>query len=180
MVKKIILVHGWAYSGKDTFANYLAEKHGYKKLWFSYPLKNMTSIKYGIDRSVLDTHAGKESIYKNTGLTIRDILISEACAIRKQDDAFFANKMVEKIKKLDGDSNIVISDWRFLTEINTLKDKLKGYNIKTVHMHRFETPVIRDESEFALDNYNFDVVLANKSGLDKIYDFIDINIGYFF
>ncbi len=52
MNKKCILVTGCAGSGKDTVANYLIKKYGYKKFAFADPLKKISLILFNLQRDL--------------------------------------------------------------------------------------------------------------------------------
>lgn len=177
-MKKIILVNGWSDSGKDTFADYLVTKHNYKKLSFAYPLKNFVSKKYNIDRNLLDSQEGKKRFYKDSDKTLRDLLILEAKSKLEKDEAYFAKKLCERIKKEKG--NIVVSDWRYPMEYNTVSLHFGQENIKTIQIQRFTSPKVLDPSEFKLKGFKFDCVVDNTGSLEKLYNFVDINMGYFF
>ncbi len=176
MMKKIVLLSGWACSGKDTMADYLVKKHNYTKLSFAYPLKNSVSKKYGVDRDLLDTQDGKKSMYKDTGKTLRDLLILEAKSKLDKDSAYFAKKVCDNIKG----ENIVISDWRYPVEYETLVNTFGKESVKTVNIKRLKTPKVLDPSEFMLEDFKFDCVCDNTGSVEKLYNFIDINVGYFF
>lgn len=57
---KIVALSGWKGSGKDMLARHLVESHGFKRLAFADPLKDMASKEYGIPRAHFDDPAFKE------------------------------------------------------------------------------------------------------------------------
>lgn len=57
---KIIMVSGWKRSGKDTAAQYLVEKYGFKRVAFADLLKDMVSKEYEVPRSHMDDPLFKE------------------------------------------------------------------------------------------------------------------------
>ena len=58
---KVVAVSGWKFSGKDTVANYLVDNHGYKRVSFADPLKDMVAEQFSIPRNYLDDPMYKES-----------------------------------------------------------------------------------------------------------------------
>lgn len=69
---KIVALSGWKGSGKDTLANYLVDRYGFKRLAFADPLKDMVSEEYGIPRSHLDDPAFKEKPILSLPISPRD------------------------------------------------------------------------------------------------------------
>lgn len=57
---KLVALSGWKGSGKDTLANYLVERHGFKRLAFADELKDMASQEFNIPRSHFDDPRFKE------------------------------------------------------------------------------------------------------------------------
>jgi hypothetical protein len=57
---KVIAISGFKSSGKDSAANYLVQNHGFQRVAFADPLKDMVSQLFGIDRSWLDDPTKKE------------------------------------------------------------------------------------------------------------------------
>ena len=57
---KLVALSGWKGSGKDTLANYLVKKYGFKRLAFADKLKDMASQEYGIPREHFDDPRFKE------------------------------------------------------------------------------------------------------------------------
>lgn len=50
----LILVSGWAESGKDTLVNHLIQKHGFERFAFADKLKDMSCEPYEVDRNNMD------------------------------------------------------------------------------------------------------------------------------
>lgn len=69
---RIVALSGWKGSGKDMLAGHLMEKHGFKRLAFADPLKDMASQEYGIPRSHFDDLDFKEMPILSMPVTPRD------------------------------------------------------------------------------------------------------------
>ena len=69
---KVIAISGWKRSGKDTIANHLVDKHGFKRVGFADPLKDMVAEEYDIPRVHCDDPEFKESPIMKYPVTPRD------------------------------------------------------------------------------------------------------------
>ena len=69
---RIIAISGWKRSGKDTAAEFLIEKHGFTRISFADPLKDMVAEEYEIERSWLDDPEYKEAPLVNLPIEPRD------------------------------------------------------------------------------------------------------------
>lgn len=68
----IFAISGWKGSGKDMVAQYLIEKHGFKRLAFADVLKDMVAEQYPVDRQALDDQARKERAILSMPVTPKD------------------------------------------------------------------------------------------------------------
>lgn len=60
-MKKLVMVSGWKNSGKDTCAEFLIEKYGFKRVAFADPLKDQVAEQFDIPRQWLDDRKLKEA-----------------------------------------------------------------------------------------------------------------------
>jgi hypothetical protein len=160
-MQTIILLSGWAGSGKDHVADLLELHFLFKKTSFAIHLKNTVSSLYGIDRSKLDTQSGKKTLYNNS-LTYRDILIDYAESKRKSDINYWSSFVLSEIQ--NSNSDFVISDWRFPVEYTFLQYHLPTCRFITIRINRLLINNIDSYTEHALDNFNFDYTLNNFEG----------------
>lgn len=171
-----ILISGKARSGKDTIAKYLIEQYGYTRWAFADKLKECI-YKYS------DWDGKKDE-------KGRKLLQSVGQAFREYDKdnwiKVLAKDIVEYIQDYHFLSyfNIVISDVRFVNEIETFKklmlEAFDENNIKFTTI-RIDRPIENDNaewhkdiSEIDLDNYkDFDYIITNDSDIDSLYRKID-------
>lgn len=160
-MQTIILLSGWAGSGKDYVADLLVLHFLFKKTSFAIHLKNIVSSLYDIERSKLDTQDGKKLIHSNS-LSYRDILINYAEAKRQTDVNYWTSFVLTEIQH--SKSNFVISDWRFPVESAFLKSRLPTCRFITIRINRLPINNIDSYTEKALDNFEFDYTLDNFEG----------------
>jgi hypothetical protein len=175
----IILLSGFAFSGKDFVGNILCTRYGYKRFAFADSLKKIVSQKYNCSLGQLHTQEGKMKICDHDSLkrTYRQILIDEALYLRNIDPLIFAKYCCQDIKNSYSQNKIVITDWRYPNELELMKQTFSEYKITTVHVMRKEQHVtpVNDISEHQLLDYKKDFILINNMD-DTIYQEIEILI----
>ena len=162
---KIITISGQAQHGKDTTAEILKaklEKLQYKVLIIHYAdyLKYICSQYYGWD--------GKKDA---KGRTLLQQVGTEKARNKYPD---FWVSIVEKFISVFGDDfdYILIPDSRFPNEVQYLRDK--NYDVMAVKVNRikFENNLTQEQrnhpSETALNNFQFDKILAYESGVEFV------------
>lgn len=100
--------------------------------------------------------------------TPRALCILEGSTKRSADPDHWVKQAVAKT---ESGKLYVISDARYKNEMESLKRT--GANIVTVRIERFDSSPSNDPSERDLDNYAFDHIINNRSGLDQLFDTVD-------
>lgn len=132
-MRKIIGICGLINSGKDTAANFLCEKHNFQRDSFASTVKDMISIVFGWDRSLLEGNTHESRLWREQvdswwaerlnipHLTPRWVLqywATEMCRSTFHDDIWVAclESRLQKIKK-----DTVITDVRFPNELSAIR-----------------------------------------------------------
>jgi len=160
----IILLRGYSHSGKDFVGNVLCNDYGYTRFAFADSLKKMVSETFGCPLELLHTQEGKLQVCDSDTLkrTYRQILIDEALRLRNTDPTIFANHCCQEIKKSDA-TKIVITDWRYPNEFDTVISEFPDIFILPVHIIRLgqERSPVDDISEYLLNDRQNDWKLYN-------------------
>lgn len=166
MTNNIILLSGFAGSGKDTVGQYIVEKYGYTRLSFAEKVKDVCSTIFEFDRSVLEgltkeDRASRESPDElwshlfDSPFSMRDSMIDIAMILRNHyDENIWVYTVLKQI--IDNQyENVVITDNRFTNEIEVLKKWLPDYNIVTVNVQRNAPKWYKDFVKYLIDNNIF-------------------------
>lgn len=174
-MKTIVLLSGYAESGKDTVGAHLVSKHGFTRLAFADKLKDEVVAKFHLDRRLLDTPAGKRTIVDQEGVSIRDLLIQHGTERRKNDTRCFVDPIIEEIKEAaDPDAKFVITDFRYNNEFMTIHDFFgPTICLRTIRINRFPQPLFESESETKLDSFPFHYTIDNLGSLEDLIDSLD-------
>jgi hypothetical protein len=95
--------------------------------------------------------------------TPRALCIMIGSSMRSIDPNFWVDKALSQIKD---DQLYVISDVRYKSEMETLKEKIP--NLLSLRIIRFENCESQDPSERDLDDYKFDYFVRNNSTVDDL------------
>ena len=130
---KIILISGYARSGKDTFASHMIQPLTVShRVSFAYELKeiaNKTLWMLGLTH--IDLHRNEDKV------KYRDILIGIARTARAADPAIFARLACRRIDEIhNAGSHVIITDWRYSNEHEYLCERYGHGNIITVMVEK--------------------------------------------
>lgn len=171
MSVQIIMLSGWAGSGKDTTANYLVKNKGFVRMAFADALKNHIAKERNIPREWMDSLEGKSRIVGDK--TVREYLIQDGQSAREKDPEVWIKVVMKNIRDATASGKsikVVISDWRLPNEYTVLKREFDS--VVRVRVNRFERPPIDDYTETALDKEPFEVTLDNTSTTEKFEDLL--------
>lgn len=157
---QIVLLAGWAGSGKDLFGAYLTKNRGYKRYAFADPVKDLVAPAYGLDRASLDTAEGKAATHGPTGQTVRDLLISYAEESRAADPTCWASAIAARILA-DKPPRVVVTDWRHLEEFFALQRAVPAATFYFLRCTRYgeRYSSVPDATEYGLLGFPFDAEL---------------------
>jgi len=166
----LILLSGWAGSGKDAVAAVLTEHHEFKRFAFADPLKEAVAAETGLPASMFERPFKDRPISASDSRTPRDLLIAHADAARALDPDIYSRAIVADILT-SGTNRAVISDWRYRREGTVVADALKGVGWRIVGV-RIERPGIVPSAapiEHDLDSAEMDYYLQNSGTLSDLY-----------
>lgn len=177
---EILGLSGWARNGKDTVADHLISKYGYERISFAAPMKEALyrlNPKITIDNVVSTPIRIGVDVYgwddlKTHGPEVRELLQRFGTEVGRElwGEDFWVNAAIDTIE--DG-SRVVVSDVRYPNEADAIK-KLGG------EVWRIVRPGFGaangHASEHALNDYKFDHILDNNSGVELLYDSVDSKI----
>ena len=136
-MKPLLGLSGFKGSGKDSVADFLVEEHGWLKMSFAEPLKDMVAEAFDLPRHLLegDTEESREwrenHIDDVTGKTPRVLLQEVGVAMRNVHADFWVNQVKAMILRVQSTSyaGIVVPDMRFANEFDMINE-LEGINVR--------------------------------------------------
>jgi len=182
----LIAVLGKKRSGKDTFSDYIINKYGFLKYSFADPLKKGIQCFFNLTDEQLNNQELKEIIDPRWGVSPRRLFQVIGTDIFQHSlQKFIPELEIESRKhwvilfkqwyEKYNSENIIISDGRFLHEIEEIK-KLGGKVIKIIRpMTKIEDNDIH-QSENEIDTIPdslIDHTIINDGTLNDFYNMID-------
>jgi len=167
-------------SGKDTVADFLVKEHGFHRDSFAKSLKDAVSVIFGWDRSLLEGATQESRMWReridpywsnklNRAVTPRHILQHWGTEVMRGH--FHDSIWIDSFTARYRGGNIVLSDTRFINEINTIRD-LKG---KVVLVRRGPIPTQQEmqersvhQSEWDWIGQHFDYEIDNSGNLEDL------------
>jgi hypothetical protein len=122
-----IALIGPAGCGKDYLGGILVKDHGYTRVAFADPLRDVAGDLFPKTKDWL-TPDKKDMVIPEYGLSARDIWIKLSKTIRDIDDNIWVNRTLDNISKISGD--IVLTDCRTRAEMVALE----GVGFKFVYI----------------------------------------------
>jgi hypothetical protein len=189
----LIVVLGKKGSGKDTFSDYIIEKHGFIKYSFADPLKKGLQHFFNLTDEQLYDPKIKEMIDPRWGVSPRQLFqiigtdvfqyslkkfLPNINSINNNDTRIhwvtLFKQWYEKLLNENQNPNVIIADGRFIHEIEEIR-KMGGKIIKVIRpifdnnkdMHKSEM-----EMDEIPDEY-IDDIIYNQGSLEDFYHNID-------
>ncbi len=164
----IWLIAGYAGSGKDTVANFLAELLGsdqVKRDSFAGAVKDEVAAMYEFNRGYLDTADGKARMVQlcdGTRRTVRELLIehAETTKTKTGDPAIWAKRIAAP-----NATHWILSDWRFLDELLNLRMRFPKAAIHTLRVRRSSVTPMASHTEHELDDAATEFTIDNDGSL---------------
>jgi hypothetical protein len=171
-MKQILLVSGYAGSGKDAVASLLMEEFGFSRFAFADALKDLVSAKTDIPVTIFHS-AQKDTIipFSSPPRTYRDLLLEVAKEERAKDLDVFSRIVAAQIEESTW-RRFVISDWRYKREESFLRSALDPaeYTIQRVRIKRSSVTPSLDPTEHDLDDERMDTVIQNNGFISELRD----------
>ena len=168
----ILLLAGWAGSGKDTVADILVRKYGYYRVAFADALKRDAAMRTGLPLSVFHTEAKDHPLQQSvpafpTAKKPRDILLQLALQMRAENPDIYADTVIHDIAEHTG-TCFVVSDWRYKRELCRIREMCPDAQILTMRIVRPGVSASLDSSEHDLDKELMDYIIPNSGTVEEL------------
>lgn len=177
----IIAICGPKRSGKDTVASYLVNRHNYKHVKISQPLKDACGSLFGWTAYQMEEDV-KENIDPNWGISPRDGLKfvgTEIMQYKIQEllpnigRKFWINTLINTLKSKPREAPIVISDMRFIHEWEVLKNEYH-HNLVTIKINKSSTlPIDLHSSETEWRQIKEDILIENDGTIHDLCHMVE-------
>lgn len=133
----LILLSGWAGSGKDAVAAVLTGQFGFRRFAFADPLKEAVAAATGFPAAMFERPFKDRPLSPSDTRTPRDLLIQHADAARARDPDIYSRAILESIRASDF-RRAVISDWRYRREGTVVSAPLAadGWTVLRIRVRR--------------------------------------------
>jgi len=174
---KILIITGFARSGKDTLASYIEKAsvaRGYKckKLAFAKPMKQIASIMFNMTEKEIEEHKEEPVRWLDSKITPRKFLQHFGTDFVRKivDENFWVIKMQQEINKAkkEGFDLFIITDCRFENELNLKKTNKNCLSIKVKRNNRQRISTSGHISEIGIDDDKVDIIFNNDGTLEDV------------
>lgn len=176
----IILFCGYHGSGKNACANYLGSAHNFRHYKLTTVLKDMLRIGFGFTDAQLDG-AAKDTPCPEYGVTPRQVMQfvgTELFQFELQrllpqlNRDFWLHQLAKELRATRGEQNVVISDLRFIHELDFFKRSFPDEQIVVVKLIR-SSIVLQNNKTHPSENehkkliYNY--IIPNNEGIQELH-----------
>jgi len=171
----LVGINGKAGAGKDTIADHLINKYGYKRIALADPIKRLVQDVFALDEhTVYDRVAREQPLKEWPDWTVRKLLQYIGTELFREniDDVIWVKSLWLKIK--NSKDNYVVSDIRFNNELYYLKDNA-GKNFISIKVIRDgcdgQVGIIGHASESENLQTNYEII--NDGTIEDLYNKVD-------
>jgi hypothetical protein len=83
------------------------------------------------------------------------------------------NHWVDRAINISSENNLIISDFRYVSEYDRIVELVGEENVVTMRINRFKDVNSVDDSEKNLDDFNFNSVINNTGTLEELFNKVD-------
>ena len=175
-----IAVAGYAGAGKDTVVEYLVQKHGFARVAFADPLREFVAavnpiIGFDNDVGIIRYNDALAKVGYNQAKfeypEVRNILQKVGTEGARETfwDSFWVDIAMDRASKAG--PRVAFSDCRFPNEAAAVSDVAGGF---TVWVSRAGfAPVNTHVSDKSLEDWDFDLVIANDGEFEDLWEQVD-------
>jgi hypothetical protein len=173
----IVLLSGWAGSGKDAAAALMVEEMCFIRHAFADSLKHDVATRTGIPVATFHSHAKNRSLADPhpdypTAITPRDLLIQHAATMRLTNPNIYAEHVAAGILATN-DLRHVISDWRYPNEYQHITEVVGATaTVLRGRIERASVTALDDSTEHFLDTEPMDFIIQNDGSISDLRDSI--------
>jgi len=165
----LILLSGWAGSGKDAVAATLTGQFKFQRFAFADPLKEAVAAATGLPAAMFERPFKDRPLGPSDHRTPRDLLIQHADAARARDPDIYSRAILDMIRA-SRSSRAVISDWRYKREGAVVGSALaaEGWTVLQVRVRRPDIVPSAAPIEHDLDEQRMDLWIDNDGTLTDL------------
>ena len=162
--KTLILLSGWAGSGKDAAAAALAPL-GFQRFAFADPLKEDVAAATGLPPAMFERPFKDQPLSVSDSRTPRDLLLAHAATARATDPDIYARAITNAILN-NRVTRAVISDWRYRREGAFVQSHLPtDWQVFRIRIERPGVIPSTAAIEHELDDFPMDLDVKNDGTL---------------
>lgn len=171
----ILLISGWAGSGKDAAAALVAEELGFTRFAFAAALKADAAAETGITLDEFSSHFYKDAPLTEPcyaypqAATPREVLLAHAARARAANPNIYTESTAADIAAFGG-QRAVVSDWRQRCEYEFLVARFPKARVVTLRVTRASVAQRPEDIEHDLDAFPYDIRIANNGSISDLRD----------